>query len=217
MAAAGFHHTVASGDCIGSIADRNGHFWQTLWDAPENASLKERRKDPNVLEPGDQVFVPPLRPKFEDRATEATHRFKKRGVPAKLRMHLLLGGHPRKNTRFVATIDGTPHEGTTDAEGFLEIDIPPQAQSGILTLHARSGIEHYTLNLGALDPIDTTRGVQQRLLNMGIECAVTGELDDQTREALATFLSRQGDAPSDDTRVELTDDLRTKIKTAHGA
>lgn len=32
--------------------------WQTIWDAPENASLKSRRKDPKFIQPGDRVWVP---------------------------------------------------------------------------------------------------------------------------------------------------------------
>lgn len=32
--------------------------WQTVWNAPQNASLRARRKDPKLIQPGDRVFVP---------------------------------------------------------------------------------------------------------------------------------------------------------------
>lgn len=82
-------HTVKQGECMSSIAGKYGHFWETLWDHPQNADLKERRGDPNVLNPGDTVHVPDKIEKSENCATGQTHRFVKKGVPAKLRLRLL--------------------------------------------------------------------------------------------------------------------------------
>lgn len=79
-------YTVRQGDCIDSIALRYGFFPDTLWNHGENAELKRKRKYGNVLEPGDEVFIPDLTVKYEDKATEAKHRFKRRGVPAVLRL-----------------------------------------------------------------------------------------------------------------------------------
>jgi hypothetical protein len=35
-----------------------GGNWTSVWNAPQNASLKARRKDPKLIQPGDRVFVP---------------------------------------------------------------------------------------------------------------------------------------------------------------
>lgn len=32
--------------------------WQNVWNAPENRSLKSKRKDPTKIQPGDKVWVP---------------------------------------------------------------------------------------------------------------------------------------------------------------
>jgi hypothetical protein len=87
-------HTVKQGECISSIADKYGLFWDTLWNHPENAELKRQRKDPNVLLAGDEVFIPEKEEKNESCETEQTHRFRLKGVPAKLRLRLMRPAEP---------------------------------------------------------------------------------------------------------------------------
>lgn len=46
-----------------TIAGIASHFkikggWQAVWNAPQNAALKARRKTPEHLQPGDKVYVP---------------------------------------------------------------------------------------------------------------------------------------------------------------
>ncbi len=82
-------YQVQDGDCVSSIAYSNGFYWETLWNHPGNASLKSDRKDPNILKAGDLLHIPDLTVRQEPGATEATHKFKLKGVPAKLRMRLM--------------------------------------------------------------------------------------------------------------------------------
>jgi len=82
-------YKVKQGDCISSIATRHGLFWEKVWNHPKNSRLKEQRKDPNVLYPGDVVFVPDKEKKEESGATEQKHRFRKKGTPAKLRLRIM--------------------------------------------------------------------------------------------------------------------------------
>ena len=80
--------TVAAGDCISSIAIAHGFDWDTVWNHPKNAELKNRRRDPNVLRPGDVVFVPERELRHEQGATQKRHIFRMKGVPARLRMRI---------------------------------------------------------------------------------------------------------------------------------
>jgi nucleoid-associated protein YgaU len=36
----------------------NQNAWQAIWNAPQNAAEKARRKDPKHIQPGDRIFVP---------------------------------------------------------------------------------------------------------------------------------------------------------------
>ena len=107
--------TVSAGDSIPSIAHDSGHFWETLWNHPDNAELKALRKNPNILAPGDEVTVPPIRIKDFSGGTDARHSFKRKGVPAKLKMQLFLLGEPRSNEKYTLILDGEIIHGTTDA------------------------------------------------------------------------------------------------------
>jgi N-acetylmuramoyl-L-alanine amidase len=82
-------YTVQQGDCISSVAFERGFFWQTLWNDGGNASLKSLRKDPNVLKEDDVIHIPDLTLKYESGATEQTHTFKLKGVPAKFKIRVL--------------------------------------------------------------------------------------------------------------------------------
>ena len=82
-------YEVVSGDCIDSIALRHGLFPETLWNHSSNAELKKSRKDPNVLFPGDKLFIPDIRLKQVDSPTEKKQRFRRKGVPAKLKLRFL--------------------------------------------------------------------------------------------------------------------------------
>jgi hypothetical protein len=82
-------HTVKDGDCIENIAKRYGFFADTLWNHPDNRALHDLRKDPNILLPGDVVNIPQLRQKDYPGGTEQRHRFRRKGVPARLRVKFL--------------------------------------------------------------------------------------------------------------------------------
>ncbi len=83
---------VQDGDCIHGIAAETGHFWETLWNDGGNADLKGKRKNPDVLLPGDKVVIPPLDTTPESGATEKRHKFRRKGVPIQLIIRVLKQG-----------------------------------------------------------------------------------------------------------------------------
>lgn len=187
-------YTVVAGDCLSSIAYRNGFKWQTLWDDPQNADLRERRQDPNILYVGDVVYIPDPVPRVETRPTDATHRFQITMQLAKVRLRLLSAGEPRAGEDWVFSVDGrVVHHGTIDDDGYLEFSVPPDAPGGKLLVGDPEVGEAYDIQLGYLDPIDTIEGIQERLTNLGfVVGGIDGILGKQTRRAVSQFQSEQG-------------------------
>jgi N-acetylmuramoyl-L-alanine amidase len=181
--------TVDLGDSIPSLAKENGHFWRTVWDHPQNLQLKTKRKDPNVLSPGDEVFIPEIEVKEESRPTDQRHKFKFKGEAVKFKVRLLLMGEPRKNEPYVLDVDGKLINGTTDGDGQLEHVVPANAKAGRLIL--KGGAEEFPLRFGHLNPIDEVSGVQQRLNNLGFHCgSEDGEAGDAFKAAVSAFQAR---------------------------
>ena len=82
-------YVVQSGDCVTSVAAERGFYWETIWNHPQNAELKQKRGDPNILNEGDTLFIPDKELKEESCATDKKHKFLLKGVPAKLRMRVM--------------------------------------------------------------------------------------------------------------------------------
>lgn len=122
---------------------------------------------------------------------------------------------PRANVPYVLDIDGERHEGSTDADGFLEAPMPGNARRGKLILNpGMQDEEEFMLQLGRLSPITEVVGVKQRLANLTFDCGDHSEqMTDGLREAIKAFQSKHGMEPNG----ELTEEVRQKIQTVHGS
>jgi Putative peptidoglycan binding domain/LysM domain len=196
---------VQPGDCLSQIAGNFGFHWKTLWDLPENAKLKQKRKDPNVLLPGDRLYVPNLRVKHHDAATDKQHQFMLTGSPARLRLRFIDDGDPIAGEPYVLNIDGDLRDGTLDASGKLDVSIPPTAKSARLTI---GNDEPIMIQLGAVDPITTVSGIQGRLNNLGFNPGpIDSKMGPRTCHAIQRFQDRNSlnvtGKPDDATRAKL--------------
>ena len=204
-------YIVKQGDCISSIAFKYGFFPDTIWNDSKNSKLKQDRKDPNVLLPGDVVYIPDKEEKEESCASEKKHRFKRKGVPEKLIIQFRCDGEPRANETYVLDIDGELSEGKTDKNGKVEIPIPPDAKKGNITF--RDTGDKYNLNLGHLDPITETSGVQKRLRNLGFyDGPVDGKMSEKLEQAIHAFQEKNNLEPTG----TLDENTRSKIEEAYG-
>ncbi len=210
-------YTVQQGDCLSSIAAANGMHWRTLWNDANNATLRNLRKDPNVLFPGDSVFIRDFQDKQVPGPTAQRHTFQKLNTPARLRLRLLdADNNPRGNIPYSLQIDGTLFTGNTDGDGRIQQPIPPDAQCARLTLFGpqNSVLDAYKIALGGLDPIATISGIQQRLTNLGYTCRpFDGILGPLTANALNSFQADNHLPLSG----QIDDATRAALQKSHGS
>lgn len=198
-------HVVLQGEDLKRISYQYAgcHNLTDIRNLPENRELFQTRQDA-ILQPGDRIFLPEIQIKSLAVETEQTHRFRRH---TQRRLHLKFeneSGEPIANSGYSLNVEGDWREGTTDDDGWLDEPIPMDAESASLTLLDTI----YPLHIGHLDPIDTVTGIQARLRNLGLDAGdidndlgprteaalrafqeandlePTGELDEQTRQAL---------------------------------
>jgi len=207
-------HVVRQGECLTSIAAAHGLHPDTIWNDAANAALKRERKDPSVLLPGDRLHVPERRLRQESGATEQRHRFRRKGLPARLILTVRQAGQPRADTPYVLAVDGRTREGTTDGEGQLDEPIPAGARAARLVVDpGGEGEQVFELDLGGLDPVTEAAGLQKRLDNLGFTCEPTGELDEQTAAALLAFQKEHDLEPTGNADAK----TRDKLVQEHGS
>lgn len=210
-------HIVEQGEYLASIAKDYGFSdWHTIYDHPQNADLKKKRPNPNVLFPGDQLFIPDKQLKEESCATEKKHRFQIKVPKASLKIVLKdSDGNALSNQPYTLKIAWLEFKGTTDGNGALEQKVPIGVQTGDLHLD-KLGID-WPLKIGHLDPIEDKgssneilSGVQARLNNLGFHCGeVDGIQGPLTESAIRAFQQNYGltvtGTPNNATRAKLAE------------
>ena len=183
-----------AGDCVVSIALREGFRPDDVWQLTDNEHLRpDGDQDvPEVIANGEKVYLPEKVGHKEPGAADQRHKFRKPDVPIKLRVKLLDFAKPRANKHYLFEVEGEQREGKTDGEGILEEVIPFDATEASVRLTGDDEGEHFIFKLGALEPARKIAGAQARLHNLGYN---TGPIDNLmgpiTERALKIFQKDQ--------------------------
>jgi hypothetical protein len=194
----GGNYVVRPGETMTSIAFDHGFFWETIWNHGANAALKEERKHPHVLLPGDRVTIPELRKRTLALPTTKLHRFRLKGIPARIRLVLRdVENRPMPGKKYKLEAGDQVFQGTTGGDGSIEHFVAPGVKSGELTVWPKMPLYpeefHMTLRIGYLEPVESVKGMQARLINLGFPCGSEyGEIGKDTRSALAAFQRANG-------------------------
>ena len=181
-------HIVQQGEHLPQIAEQYAfRDYRTIWDHPRNAALKTQRKNPNVLLPGDEVFIPDKVQKTASCATTQRHRFQIQAQQVWLRIVVKdVDDEPIVDTPYHLEVEGQVYELRTKAGGLIEHLIPKTAKSGKLVLPELA--LHLPFRIGDLDPVEETTGWQARLNNLGYGAGNSTAADDpQLLSAIEEF------------------------------
>ncbi|WP_437956184.1 peptidoglycan-binding domain-containing protein [Sorangium sp. So ce119] len=201
-------YVIQQGDHLRKLAFRFGMEAETLWRHEKNQALSQRRKNMDLLHPGDVLHVPAEPAPALELSAGTMNRYKARvpTIPVKLQLESAVRSLAGQRFEVHGVGEGVePICGTTTAEGEAAFDVPVLVREVELRL-PDAGLVIPVL-VGDLDPIDEPSGVAQRLRNLGflppigeVEAedvtlalmafqreqglAVTGAVDDETRRAL---------------------------------
>jgi hypothetical protein len=190
-------HVVQQGEHLAGIAARNGFSsFLPIWNHAENAELRALRKNPNILFPGDRLFIPDREQRQETGATEQRHRF----VAAATSLELRVKVHDQGFQPIHGRCDLKADSGTSEmpqAGDVYQKPIDPLLEKAELGFprppDARARLP-IPVQIGGLDPLKTLSGQQQRLNNLGYfagfkktEATSAKAVDEQFRWAVEEF------------------------------
>lgn len=181
-------HVVQSGEYLDKIAHRLGFQAEVLWGAPKNQELRKLRPSPNLLSPGDVLWVPKGKETGgEVLSVGAANRYERR-VP---RIKVVTWLH-RSNGTPVANepceVRGLGLQVTSSAEGKVELDLPIHVREVELWIPSLQISQ--PILVGDLDPADTGSGLKQRLTNLGYN--TYHGFDDAPGDAITKFQKDHG-------------------------
>lgn len=222
----GVEHIVQAGETIRTIAMSHGvPDWRSIYDHPRNSELQHDRPDPNILHPGDVVYV--------DDAGEAvvlctgvpvpcrTGRSYTFSTPPMVPLNLRLverDGEILSNQSYELVAGPYRSEGTSDGEGHVRDQVPMDARRAELRVQLRDGDDPptwcMTVELNTAHPPTTVEGVQSRLQNLGYYTGpIDGEESLRLRDAIEQFQRvREGDVTG-----VIDDRLRDSLRSLHPA
>jgi hypothetical protein len=190
-------YTVVQGDCLSTIAKSFGFAdWRTIYNHGSNADFRRLRPNPNLIYPGDQLYIPDTDTRSENSATDAWHDFKVEGQKTLVRVRMLqsdMTGLAGK--KYKLEVGGRVKEGTLGSDGLIEHEIAADETEAKVTVWmdadtSRPGIL-WNIRLGHLDPVDTPSGIQARLQNLGFDPGpIDGVIGPRTQDAIKGFQSR---------------------------
>jgi N-acetylmuramoyl-L-alanine amidase len=186
-------HKVQQGDHVFKIANKYGfQDPKTIWEHPKNAPLKQKRKNPHVLNPDDVLYIPDKQERPIGRGTDQSHMFEVTRSPLKLRIRLEgFYEDPLAGAKCRLHVEGRTNLLYTDGDGCLEQAISANAEHAILTfLIEGMGQEplEVPVEVGHLDPIDLPSGQRARLINLGYYLGPDDAQDDyDLRTAVEEF------------------------------
>jgi hypothetical protein len=162
-------YVIKQGDYLAKLAYQFGFDAETVWMDGKNSDLRALRFNPNILFPGDVLYIPdsPAQaPAGPTLAVGQTNKFTS-DIPTIQIMVLFRG---TESTTFASqpfTVNELPDVTglQTNGDGLATIDVPVTLSS-ITLVFSTLGMTQSVL-IADMDPVDTLSGIFKRLQNLG--------------------------------------------------
>ena len=221
-------YVVRDGDYLTAIAYRFGTTVAKILAEPQNSKLKSSRPNPEILAPGDVLYIPKTKPTWTPATVGGTTAFK--ATPPTVKVTVVLNDHEGKPlaneavvTDPVTTKKGDPPL-TTDGSGALTLTVSIHVREIKVTVTSK--LLTFMFRVGGLDPHTQNRGLLSRLRHLGYigsEGPHTGARPWLTEFAVAheaLILARGISEYQRKNRKDVTgvadEDLQGAIKDEHG-
>jgi hypothetical protein len=186
-------YVIKQGDYLALIAYRRGFDADTVWNDPSNDTLRGQRSDPNLLFPGDVLYVPDppvAQPQGTSLQTGASNSFTSCAPTVQVNLKFVDASLASQ----AVTIPELPDMSglTTGADGTLALTLPITLQT--FSVAFPNDGPTFSCQVGDMNPLDTVSGIAQRLQNLGY-LNPNGDYDsddlDAIRAALLLFQANQ--------------------------
>lgn len=206
-------YVVKAGDYLAKIALMHGFDMFQVWNDSRNAELRAKRGSPDILYPGDVLWIPKMLEDLIDLFAKKVNRYVADQQNIELNVRLRLSDGPLSNAecevRGIPQEDDQPLMAATDGDGALRLEVPVTVR--VVELIFSQPEAYFCLGVGDLDPVTELSGVAQRLQNLAYITQADEDVD--LSGALRRFQSDHGLEPSG----EPDEATRTRLVQEHGA
>ncbi|MGD0524890.1 MAG: peptidoglycan-binding domain-containing protein [Polyangiaceae bacterium] len=217
-------YIIRQGESLATLALRDGFDPDAVWNDPKNDDIRAKRSDPMVLAPSDIIYLPDQPAQADSSAlqTGSDNNFVAPPRPPLLGRLRLLDetGAPVAGKSFVVEDVDPPSQGTTDADGNVDLEIP-YGRTWIRVQLPDAEID-LVVQVAFLDPVTESSGLEQRLSALGLLQALPAVHDpdaaaivaQEYRDAAVRAFQQKQSIPD---TGELDDATQKALLDAHGA
>lgn len=204
-------YVVRQGDYLARLAYVHGFDANEVWNHAQNAELREMGRTPELLNPGDILYLPVKPKEGLSFSAGGPNRYQAKVPTVKVSMTFkdaegVLSDEPYE-VHGLGTdgSSGQPETRKTDGNGNVELELPVTTRE--VTIVFPNQNVAYEVRVGDMDPVSEMSGVHKRLQNLGFadrdphgaigdtegairafqkanELSPTGALDDETTQLL---------------------------------
>lgn len=224
-------HVLESGECLQSLALQHGFKdGQTIYDAPDNADLRQKRASPGEVAPGDVVVIPDRKTRDLPLTKGKVNKFKVQVPTGILRVHVCdEAGQALTGKPYELTIKDNTIEGKTTSDGAVEEPVALNAASGSLVVYDSNAKDDarwiWSFRIADLEAPETRVGAWQRLANLGYwssaeppedsSGSATTQSSDPLDPLVLAIRAFQHDEQLDESG-RIDDDTRKRLVERHG-